>query len=173
MDLGARFALRDPRVQAAIMATVLDRSSIVIARDGVAGSVEIADVLAEMDAARIYDLQHAFRAVLAFYAGQGRRLEIGAFRRFCSEPFDEVIRQLEDVVADRLADVGKAGVDFISDEAINDFPDADRVVLRRLLRQPYREARQDYQRAFKIIGSVLHRSAPLWLLSLLSGSRPS
>jgi hypothetical protein len=142
---------------------VLDRSSIVVNSGGRRRSIKIADVLAELDDDKLFDVRHALRLVLAFFAGQGGGLEIGPFRRFCSEPFDEVIRQLEDVVADRLSDIGKSGVDLVSDEPIDNFPDADRVVLRRLLREPDREARQNRQRALKIVGAFLQGLAPSWL----------
>jgi hypothetical protein len=105
----------------------------------------------------------SFQAILTFFARQGRGLEPRAFRRFCGQPLIEVIEQLENVVADRLADIRKTGVDLFPDETGYAFPRADRIILGQLLRQPDDEAGQHKKRSFEVIGSFLHELAPSWL----------
>lgn len=134
--------------------------------------VTFAELLAEMDGPRLYELQRAFREILAFFAWEARGLEIYAFRRFFSEPFIEVIGQLKQIVANRVVDIGQPGVNLFARQTADDLPDADIVILRRLLRQPDSKTRQDNHRAFRPARSLQHSFAPSWLVSLFSGRRP-
>ena len=151
----------------------LGHSSVCVIDDaGNFVDVTFAELLAEMDEPRLYELQKAFRDVLAFYAWESRGLEIYAFRRFFSEPFIEVVRQLKQIVADRVIHIGHSGINLFARQTANDLPEADVVVLRRLLRQPDSKPRQRNHRAFKSARSLLHSFSPSWLRSLWSGSRP-
>jgi hypothetical protein len=157
----------------AALKAVLGQQRVFIMVDGVVEMAPIEMILAPFDDQALDELFSALRKSFTFLAGHGWRLETQAFRRFCSQPLIDVIDQMENIVADRLADVGEAGVDFVLDQVADDEPHSDGVILAKLLRQPYREARQHEKRAFKIIGSLLHDCAPLWVLSLFSGRRAS